>query len=168
MARPKRRRRIEASADGGSRGTAEPDPEQENGHDRRERVDGGAEQQREMARPEHFGRQRRHARQRGHEVDPARAVAAGHCARRVDRCGRSRRRRVAARERRGNRRAADVQRDRDERCDVRVVHAQQVEPGEEAARDAADGIGRIAPAEPRGAASVAAEAMARRSATLRP
>ena len=52
----------------------------------RERVDGAAEQQREMARPEHFGRQRRHARQRRHEVDPARAAAAVHCARRIDRC----------------------------------------------------------------------------------
>ena len=109
--------------------------EQEHGEDQRERVHGPAEQQRQVPSPEHFGRERRHARQRRRDIDRAHAASVRACvgaSTAVDSPGACRR---ASAARHG--RDAEIQRDGDIGCDVGVVDAQQIKPGDDGAEHAA-------------------------------
>ena len=121
---------------------SEADADEEHGQDDREGVGRSTEQQGEEARPDDFGTERAQARQRDGEIDQSRAAG-----KRNDACSRRGFRllvRCRTREAKGGKRYRGVDRDGNERGGGHVVHAQQVEPCEQAAKH---GAGRVAAVE---------------------
>ena len=138
-------RPLEAARQHRADAAADADAEEEDGEDEREGVDRRAEEQRERARPDDLRRQRRRRRKSRSRRRPTRR----------------RRRpgpwpsalpvlRTASRARRASPSSADdqVERDGDVGGDGHVVHAQQVEAGEQAADDRAAGVAAVEVAEP--------------------
>ena len=124
---------------------AEAEPGEENREDDRERVNRRAEQQGEVARPNHLGGEGAEAGERDRDQDRTRTMG-----RRRHRCrGSGRLVRSARRDDEGEECDARIDGDRRIRRGRHIVEPEQIESGEQAPRDGADRVAAVEISQPR-------------------